>query len=243
MRRSTIVMLLGAAALAAGADGPPIAIADEQSSTAAAGATAAPPGAGPASASSANPLWGIALKQLSNTRERPLFSPSRRPPPPPAPPAVVAAPPPVEKPKELEKPQMALLGTIANHLEGYGIFMDQTVSQPVRIRLGSSHRGWKLSKITGNAVMLEKDGQAAELAFPKKPGDSAPRKSVGSFLAATGAALRGSLDGLENPVPAPISDQKAGDQQMVRRGILPSDKPFGSPQSSVPVAPPPAERR
>ena len=25
-----------------------------------------------------NPLWGITLKQLSNTRDRPIFSPSRR---------------------------------------------------------------------------------------------------------------------------------------------------------------------
>src|SRR5262249_52823969 len=32
-----------------------------------------------------NPLWALPLKQLSMTRERPVFSPSRRPPPPPAP--------------------------------------------------------------------------------------------------------------------------------------------------------------
>src|SRR5262249_27063735 len=60
----------------------------------------------PAAASepSANPLWAIPLRQLTATRERPPFSPSRRPraalaaKPPPAP-----APPP--KPAEPEKPQ------------------------------------------------------------------------------------------------------------------------------------------
>lgn len=43
----------------------------------------------------ANPLWAIPLKQLSNTRERPIFSPSRRPPAVagPPPPAAVRVPP------------------------------------------------------------------------------------------------------------------------------------------------------
>src|SRR6201995_4331257 len=31
---------------------------------------------------SANPLWAIPLTKLSGTRDRPIFSPSRRPPPP-----------------------------------------------------------------------------------------------------------------------------------------------------------------
>src|ERR1700756_873862 len=47
---------------------------------------------------SGNPLWGIPLRVLTATRERPLFSPSRRPP---APPAVAApvVPRPVAMPK------------------------------------------------------------------------------------------------------------------------------------------------
>src|SRR6202167_5277676 len=35
----------------------------------------------PARTPSANPLWGVPLNQLSGTRDRPIFSPSRRPPP------------------------------------------------------------------------------------------------------------------------------------------------------------------
>ena len=53
----------------------------------------APPTApAPERALSANPLWAIPLTQLSATRERPIFSPSRRPPP-----AAVAAEPAIVK--------------------------------------------------------------------------------------------------------------------------------------------------
>jgi len=186
-----------------------------------------------------NPLWGIGIKQLANTRDRPLFAPSRRPPPPPAPPPVAVAPPPVEKPKEPESPQMVLLGTIVNHAEGYGIFMDQSASQPVRMKVGSNHRGWTLRTITATAATLEKNGQTAELAFPKRPGDSAAKKEgLGSFLAATGAALRGALDKLEDVMPS-----SADSQRMARRVAPPSERPFGNPQGGTPFAPPPAERR
>lgn len=55
------------------------------------------PAAEPGRELPANPLWAIPLKQLSNTRERPIFSPSRRPPAPavagPPPPAAVRSPP------------------------------------------------------------------------------------------------------------------------------------------------------
>src|SRR5215212_880442 len=40
----------------------------------------APPRAPVANEPRGNPLWGIPLKSLSLTRERPLFTPSRRPP-------------------------------------------------------------------------------------------------------------------------------------------------------------------
>jgi hypothetical protein len=64
-----------------------------------------------------NPLWSLPLSSLSVTRERPIFSPSRRPPPPPA----VAAPyvPPVSqsqppsKPPEPDHPPLTLVGTLA----------------------------------------------------------------------------------------------------------------------------------
>src|SRR5438552_3274555 len=76
---------------------------------------------------SGNPLWAIPLTALSTTRERPIFSPSRRPP---EPPAVVAAYVPPAKPEpappaEPNHPLLTLVGTIVGPLEGIGVFLDQ----------------------------------------------------------------------------------------------------------------------
>jgi hypothetical protein len=95
---------------------------------------------------SGNPLWGIPIKQLSATRDRPIFSPSRRPPPPPMVDPPVAA---VVRPtvKEPDRPQLSLLGTIVNGADGFGIFMDQTTKVPLRIRIGAAYQGWTLQTL------------------------------------------------------------------------------------------------
>jgi hypothetical protein len=56
----------------------------------------------------ASPLAGQKLERLSATRERPLFSPTRRPPPPP--PTTVQGPPPPPPPPP--PPDVALLGVV-----------------------------------------------------------------------------------------------------------------------------------
>jgi general secretion pathway protein N len=120
-----------------------------------------------------NPLWGIPLKLLTNTRDRPLFSSSRRPPPSATVgPPVAVAPPPAQKPKVSEQPQLSLVGTIVNGDDGYGIFMDQSNKVPVRIRIGASYQGWTLRSIKAGAVTLEKDQDTAMLAFPKSAAES-----------------------------------------------------------------------
>jgi general secretion pathway protein N len=129
----------------------------------------APPAA-PARTPSANPLWGIPLTQLSGTRDRPIFSPSRRPPPP-----VVAAEPVLVKPppprkQEVEPPRLSLVGTIASGDEGFGIFLDQSTKAALRLKVGEDYQGWKLRAIQGREVTMEKDQQAAVLTLPQ-PGD------------------------------------------------------------------------
>jgi len=113
-----------------------------------------------------NPLWTIPLKELAVTRERPIFSPSRRPPPP----AVVAAPyiPPQPPPavREPERPPLALVGTVAGENEALGIFLDQTSNKIVRLKLGDGHQGWLLRKVIGREVTLQKDGQSVTLGLP-----------------------------------------------------------------------------
>ena len=130
----------------------------------------APPAA-PARTPSANPLWGIPLTQLSGTRDRPIFSPSRRPPP-----AAVAAEPVLVKPpprkKEIEPPQLSLVGTIASGDEGFGIFIDQSTKAALRLKVGEDHQGWKLRAIRGREVTMEKDEHAAVLTLPQPGGQS-----------------------------------------------------------------------
>jgi hypothetical protein len=114
---------------------------------------------------SANPLWAIPLSALTATRERPIFSASRRPPPPAvAPVAAVRAPPP--RPAEPEKPRLVLVGTIVGDADGFGIFVDQTSKTALRLKLGEQHDGWTLRSVKSREATLEKDEQTAVIAMP-----------------------------------------------------------------------------
>ena len=126
---------------------------------------------------SANPLWAMPLKQFSATRERPIFLPSRRPPAA----AVTAAVAPkaivVPKPKELERPQLSLVGTIAGDDDRFGIFIDQSSKAVVRLKLGEEFQGWKLRSIQGREASLEKNQSVVALEMPQ-PGLSQPTVGV-----------------------------------------------------------------
>jgi general secretion pathway protein N len=115
-----------------------------------------------------NPLWAVPLRSLSATRERPLFSPSRRPPAP----AVVAAPfvrpelPPPLKPQEPDHPLLALVGTVVGGTESIGIFFDQSAKSVIRLRTGEGYSGWILRSVQVREATFEKGGRAATLALP-----------------------------------------------------------------------------
>src|SRR5262245_13649744 len=117
-----------------------------------------------------NPLWAIPMKDLSVTRERPIFSPSRRPPPP----AVAAAPyvpPPPPRPAGPQRPQLALVGTVVNSKEGFGIFLDQTTNTVLRLKTGENHHGWILLSVQGREATLQKDRDTTVLALPARGAD------------------------------------------------------------------------
>src|SRR5882762_3971151 len=119
-----------------------------------------------AQALSANPLWAIPLAQLPVTRDRPIFSPSRRPPPPAVAPAAapkVATP---VRTREPERPQLSLIGTVASDEEGFAIFLDQSTKAALRLKVGEDYQGWKLRSIQGREATLEKDQRAAVLTLP-----------------------------------------------------------------------------
>jgi general secretion pathway protein N len=120
---------------------------------------------------SGNPLWGIPLKQLSATRDRPIFSPSRRPPPAAIPVTAVATSLPVQAPKQPERPQLSLIGTIVSGDDGFAIFVDQTTKAPLRIKLGAGYQGWMLRQIEARSVTLQKGEEVVMLSFPERTND------------------------------------------------------------------------
>ena len=141
---------------------------------------AAPPAAAPVPAVertlSANPLWAMPLSQFNVTRERPIFSPSRRPPAPVVAPTVAPTRVAVPKPKEPERPQLTLVGTIAGDDEGFGIFLDQTNKAVIRLKVGETIQGWKLRSVQGRETTMEKDQLLVTLALPQ-PGLATPSLS------------------------------------------------------------------
>jgi general secretion pathway protein N len=123
--------------------------------------------------SGGNPLWALPLKQLSITRDRPIFSPSRRPPPPATPtyvaPVAVRSPP---KSVEPERPSITLLGTILGSTESIGIFFNPATRDVVRLRVGEDHEGWALRSVKTRQAILVKDRERVVLELPP-PGESA----------------------------------------------------------------------
>jgi len=126
--------------------------------------TAAKPGT-PA-AQEGNPVRALPLAQLAVTRDRPIFSPSRRPPPPPAPGpvyTVASVPRPVKA--EPQRPSLTLVGTVLGANESIAVFLDRTTREVVRLHPNESHEGWVLRSIDGREAKLEKGSDAAVLAL------------------------------------------------------------------------------
>jgi hypothetical protein len=123
----------------------------------------------------ANPVLAIPLSQLSTTRDRPIFSPSRRPPVPPALP-VVAKPVEPAKPMQPENPPFVLVGTVAGEDSGIAVFVEQSTENSVRLRVNESHQGWTLQSIQGREVTLLKDRRSSVLALAPPGGNSEPAR-------------------------------------------------------------------
>ena len=133
------------------------------------------PAAKPAAAYG-NPLWAIPLATLSISRQRPLFTPSRRPPAPP--PVVIAAPPQPVQPARAPEPerlQLALIGTVVGSAESIGVFLDQPTQRLIRLKTGEEHAGWILRAVRPREVTLEKGARVEILSLPR-PGAAPARR-------------------------------------------------------------------
>jgi len=115
--------------------------------------------------SGGNPLWGTPMSALSATRERPLFSASRRPPPPPEPPTPVAeAPPP--PPAAPEQPPLTLEGTAIGKPRNVALILNQTTRTLVRLHIGEEAAGWCLRSVDSRSMTVEKNSQKVTLSLP-----------------------------------------------------------------------------
>ena len=129
-------------------------------------------------ARSGNPLWGVPLSVLTATRDRPLFSPARRPPAPAvlnAPVTAVRVPPPPQ-----EHPDLILVGTVAEAsitrgTEGIAVFLDDATHATVRLHTGEGHMGWILQAVGSRAAVLQKGGRTETLALPQPATAGAPQ--------------------------------------------------------------------
>ncbi len=170
-------VLAAAAALGADADRAPVTAALENAPSQAAAA----PGATPESSAQTptprgNPLWGIPLRTLSATRDRPLFSASRRPPAP----VIAAAPAPAPAPTPVvvkagapERPPATLVGTIVSPEERIAIFVDDATKAVSRLHEGDEFSGWRVRVVLPRSTVVEKGDQSITLGLPK-PGDDQP---------------------------------------------------------------------
>jgi hypothetical protein len=119
-----------------------------------------------------NPLWRIPIDSLSVTRERPLFSVSRRPPPPsPAPPVPPATNGVSSAPAKPERPRLTLQGTAIGKPRDIALVLDEVVKRSVSLQVGEAVQGWYLRSVDHEAVTLENGDRIMIIALPA-PGAS-----------------------------------------------------------------------
>ena len=116
----------------------------------------------------ANPVTALSLDRLSVTRERPLFSPSRRPPPPPAVP-IASAPPPPPPP-----PNLTLFGVVMDDEDARAVVQTGTGSKIRRVRIGDDIDGWKVSQIEQRRLVLSLDSRLATFTMFARAANPAP---------------------------------------------------------------------
>jgi general secretion pathway protein N len=156
-------------------------------------------GAHQAVTTATNPLWAISLDALSATRERPIFSPTRRPP---VIAAVVEAPvtKPPAPPPEPDHPLLSLIGTIVNGSIGIGIFVEPGKENVLRLRTGQNHAGWVLQSVGTREASFSKGRRRAIVALPARDASPTPPPAPAGPVAAERAVAEG-MRGMPNVPP------------------------------------------
>jgi general secretion pathway protein N len=108
----------------------------------------------------ANPLARQPLERFAATRDRPLFSPSRRPPPPAMAHREAEPPPPPPEP-----PAVVLLGVLTD-ARGTRAFIRPNPMDKVRsARVGDDISGWKITRIEPTRIIFGQDERSKTFAM------------------------------------------------------------------------------
>lgn len=127
-----------------------------------------------------NPLWSLPLGALTATRDRPLFSPSRRP----DPASLAIDPGPAPAATSVGDPEQApftLVGTVVGDEDRIAVLVDKSSQAIVRLREGGEHSGWTLRSVEARSITLESGSVSVTLALPP------PRAELGACIRVPGA--------------------------------------------------------
>ena len=119
-------------------------------------------------------------RQLLQMQERPLFAMTRRPPPPPPPP-----PPPAKEPEPDRLANAQVLGSFAGKVTGIILRVD---GKEQRLMVNQSLNGWKLIRVDGREVELERDGSRRMLTIARSSMDKGAAPRPGSPAQANSAS-------------------------------------------------------
>lgn len=142
-----------------------------------------------------NPLWAIPISKLPATRDRPLFSVSRRPPPPAVAAAVEQPPTAVAKPAAPQTPPFTLVGTIIGEQNRIAIFFDEASKSATRLKEGERASGWTLRSVDPRSAVLEGGGHMVTLDLPEPAAKDSPPPRV-SGVARKRGFMRDNPNGL-----------------------------------------------
>ena len=143
----------------------------------------------------ANPLWAIPISKLSATRDRPLFSVSRRPRTPAAPSAPAQTPTAIAQPQAPATPPFTLVGTIIGDDNRIAIFYDETSKIASGVREGESASGWTLRSVDPRSATVEGSGRTVTLDLPEPSAQAGPAPPPVSAPPRRGKFQRNNSDG------------------------------------------------
>lgn len=122
-----------------------------------------------------NPVELQPLQQLSATRDKPLFSVTRRPPAKPVAPVARQEPPPPPPPP----PSVVVLGIVSENGDGHAAIRAASKGDKVlRVRTGDDVSGWKVERIEPRRLVLKQGERSVDFALftgAAKPAKAAER--------------------------------------------------------------------